>query len=259
MTAQSRAMELVALPGIPEVREGDDVGALLVAAMERAGYRWRAGDIVVIAQKIVSKAEGRTRRLADIEPGDTARQYAEVSGKDPRKVQAMLDESVGVVRVARVPPDGLVITRHRHGWVCANAAIDESNVGEDGTVLLLPLDPDASAARVARTIAARSGIAPGVIVSDTFGRAWRRGLVNVAIGVANVPALVNWIGRADAYGRPLQVSQPALADEVAAAAGLLMGKDSFTPAVLVRGLGWDIDHGANARQLVRPLKEDLFQ
>ena len=259
MTRKSSAMELLALPGIPEVREGDDVGELLAAAMVRAGRQWRAGDIVVIAQKIVSKAEGRTRRLVDIDPTHMAWEYASASGKDPRKVQAMLDESVAVVRVAKVPPDGLVITRHRHGWVCANAAIDESNVGEDGTVLLLPADPDVSAACVARTIEAGSGIAPGVIISDTFGRAWRRGLVNVAIGVANVPAVVNWIGQTDAYGRPMQVSQPAFADEVAAAAGLLMGKDSFTPAVLVRGLGWDIDHGANARQLVRPLKEDLFQ
>lgn len=259
MTTGSSAMELLALPGMPEVREGDDVGELVVAAMARAGRQWRTGDIVVIAQKVVSKAEGRTRRLADIEPSQMAWEYAAASGKDPCKVQAILDESVGVVRVAKVPPDGLIITRHRHGWVCANAAIDESNVGEDGIALLLPDDPDASAARVARTIEAHSGIVPGVIVSDTFGRAWRRGLVNVAIGAANVPAVVNWIGQVDAYGRPMQVSQPAFADEVAAAAGLLMGKDSFTPAVLVRGLGWDIDHGANARQLVRPLKEDLFQ
>jgi len=259
MNAGSNTMELVALPGIPGVREGDDVGDLVADAMARTGRQWQTGDIVVIAQKIVSKAEGRTRRLADIYPSHMAWEYASVSDKDPRKVQAMLDESVDVVRVAKVGPDGLMITRHRHGWVCANAAIDESNVGEDGTMLLLPVDPDASAAEVARKLEARGGIKPGVIISDTFGRAWRRGLVNVAIGAANVPVIVDWIGRVDAYGRPLQVSQPAFADEVAAAAGLLMGKDSFTPVVLVRGLSWDIDNGAHARQLVRPLEEDLFQ
>jgi coenzyme F420-0:L-glutamate ligase / coenzyme F420-1:gamma-L-glutamate ligase len=253
------SIQLFTLPGIPDVQSGDDVGTLIVDAMAARADRWRSGDIIVVAQKIVSKAEGRTRRVADIEPSADALAHAHVSGKDPRKVQAMLDESVEVVRVAALPPDGLVITRHRHGWVCANAAIDESNVGEEGTLLLLPEDPDASARRIADVVLARSGVTPGVIVSDTFGRAWRRGLVNVAIGLANIPALVNWIGRTDAYGRTLQVSQPALADELAAAAGLLMGKDSFTPVVVVRGLAWEMDAAASARQFVRPFKEDLFK
>ncbi|WP_207005478.1 coenzyme F420-0:L-glutamate ligase [Trinickia mobilis] len=253
------SLRLFALPGIPEVRRGDDVGTLIDDAMAHAGESWHAGDIVVVAQKIVSKAEGRTRRLSDIVPGTEARVYAHASGKDPRKVQAMLDESVEVMRLSALPPDGVVITRHRHGWVCANAAIDESNVGEEGTLLLLPDDPDASARRIADTVAARAGVTAGVIVSDTFGRPWRHGLVNVAIGVANVPALVNWVGRPDAYGRPMRISQPALVDELAAAAGLLMGKDSFTPAIVVRGLDWEVDPAAHARQIVRSSKEDLFQ
>lgn len=250
---------MFALDGIPHVKPGDDVGALIVHAMEAMGEPWQEGDIVVVAQKIVSKAEDRFRRLDDITPSNSAHDYAQATGRDPRKIQAVLDESTEVVRVGGTPPNGVIIARHRHGWICANAAIDESNVGEDGTLLLLPDDPDDSARRIAQTIRRRAGITPGVIVSDTFGRPWRLGLVNVAIGVANIAVLDDWIGRADAYGRALQVSQQATADELAAATGMLMGKANLTPAVVVRGLSWEIDEAASAKQYVRPFKEDLFK
>ncbi|MEI5999383.1 coenzyme F420-0:L-glutamate ligase [Paraburkholderia bengalensis] len=259
MREAAPSLQMFTLQGIPDVRAGDDVGRFLHDAMVRSNEQWRTGDVVVVAQKIVSKAENRFRRIRDITPSDRAGEYANQTGKDPRKVQAILDESTEVIRVAAAPPDGVIITRHRSGWVCANAAIDESNVGEDGTLLLLPVDPDASAHRIAQTIGQHAGVRPGVIISDTFGRPWRRGLVNIAIGLAQVPPVHDWIGRGDAYGRPLRVSQPAFADEIAAAAGLLMGKDSFTPAVVVRGLSWQADPAASARQFVRPFDEDLFK
>lgn len=256
--ATPTAMRMFALPGIPEVHAGDDLAVLIVDAMNASGERWQEGDIVVIAQKVVSKAEGRTRHLRDIEAGPKAQEIAAASGKDARKVQAILDESSEVIRVAAFAPDGLVISRHRDGWVCANAAIDESNVGADGVLLLLPENADASARRIAAVLLRDAGFTLGVIITDTFGRPWRRGLVNVAIGVANVPTVVSWVGQADAYGRSLRISEPAFADEISAATGLLMGKDSGTPVVVVRGLAWEADALANAKQFVRPVKEDLF-
>lgn len=258
-TSQAQTtLRMLALSGIPAVEAGMDLGALIVAALDASGERLVHGDIVVIAQKVVSKAEGCTRRLCDITPGAQAREIAQQSGKDARKVQAILDESSAVLRVAAFPPDGLVIARHRAGWVCANAGIDESNVGEDGVLLLLPPDPDASAKAVADYLAAHFDARIGVVVTDTFGRAWRRGQVNVAIGVAYVPTVVSLVGKDDAYGRRLQVSEPAFADELAAASGLLMGKDSATPVILMRGLAWTPDPAANAQQCVRSTKEDLF-
>ncbi len=255
----AHSLEIFALTGIPKVKAGDDVGGLIADAMRSNGKRWQRGDIVVVAQKIVSKAEGRVRKASDIVPTDEALEYARITGKDARKVQAVLDESTEIVRACDHPPDGVLISRHRQGWICANAAIDESNVGDDDALLLLPEDPDASARRIASRIYDRTGIEPGVIVSDTFGRPWRRGLVNVAIGLSGVPALDSWIGRRDAFGRQLQVSQQATADEVAAAAGLLMAKDGLTPAILVRGLAWKSCSNSHARSYVRPLEEDLFK
>lgn len=253
-------LELFALLGIPEIRAGDDLGAIIVQAMAAAGERWVDGDVIAVAQKIVSKAEGRTRLLADIDPSDRAKEIAANCGKDARKVQAILDESIDILRVVRAKPDGLVIARHRQGWISANAGIDESNLGDrQGELLLLPLDPDASARRIADTIQAQSSVRPGVVVTDTFGRPWRRGLVNIALGVADVPAIVDWIGRNDAYGRPLQVSQQALADEIAAASGLLSLKDAGTPVTVIRYLDWSATPIASGHDYIRPLKEDLFQ
>lgn len=253
-------LELFAIPGLPEVFPGDDLGALLVAAAQAAGETLLDTDIVLIAQKVVSKSEGRFRRLAEIVPTEEAMQIASRCGKDPRKVQAILDESTSIVRVVAAPPDGIIIARHRHGWVSANAGIDESNLGAaEGQLLLLPEDPDASARRIAESIQRLTSCKPGVIVTDTFGRPWRTGLVNVAIGTSDVGPIIDWVGRNDAFGRRLEVSQQAFADELAAASGLLMVKDASTPAVVVRGLRWERDPAARAKDYVRPLEKDLFK
>lgn len=252
-------VQMFSLPGLPEIAPGDDLGALIVRAMAACGEPWQTGDILVVAQKIVSKAEGRFRALSSIVPTPQAREIAARCGKDARKVQAILDESTQIVRVAAAPPDGIVIARHRRGWVCANAGIDESNLGpRAGQLLLLPQDPDASARRIADCIAAATGVRPGVVVSDTFGRPWRRGLVNIALGLSQVPAIHDWAGRPDACGRPLQVTQEAFADAIAAAAGLVAAKDAGLPVVLVRGLAWTPEPSATGRRYVRSKQEDLF-
>lgn len=253
-------LEMFALQGLPEIRPGDDLGEMIARAMQANGHALAEGDILAVAQKVVSKAEGRFRTLSEIMPTARAMELAEQSGKDARKVQAILDESTDILRVVRVPPDGIIIARHRQGWVCANAGIDESNLGHvEGRLLLLPEDADASAKRIARRIADLSGVQPGVVVTDTFGRPWRRGLVNIALGCSGVEAIVNWIGRDDAYGKPLAVTQQAFADEIAAASGLLMAKDGGTPVVVLRGLKWQPGTGTSGRSYVRPLQEDLFR
>ena len=253
-------LELFTLSGLPEIVPGDDLGALFVERAQAAGETLLDSDIILVAQKVVSKSEGRFRRLADIVPTHEALDIAERSGKDARKVQAILDESTGIVRVVKSPPDGIIIARHKHGWVSANAGIDESNLGSaEGQLLLLPEDPDASARRIAESIERLTSRRPGVIVTDTFGRPWRKGLVNVTLGTSEVKPIINWVGKSDAYGRRLQVSEQALADELAAASGLLMVKDASTPAVVVRGLQWERAPNACGVDYVRPLDKDLFQ
>ena len=231
------------------VQAGDDLAAQLSAAMARAGLAPEPGDVLAIAQKIVSKAEGRSIALASVAPSQAARDLATQTGKDARLVELILSESE---RVVRARPN-LVIVKHRLGFVMANAGIDQSNVGEDGHALLLPRDPDASAA----ALAARLGLP--VVITDSFGRAWRRGTVGVAIGAAGLPALQDLRGRPDLFGRTLMVSITGFADEIAAAAGLVMGQGAEgIPAVLLRGLAWS---GAvnPAAELLRPAQEDLFQ
>ena len=253
-------LQAFAVEGIPEVGAGDDIASLVVDAVSRAGSRLEPGDIVVIAQKIVSKSEGRLKSLDDFPPTRQALEVASAIGKDPRKVQAILSESTDIVRAERRGSNGLLITRHRNGWICANAGIDESNLGNgrEGMLLLLPQDADRSARAIRDGIEARSDGPIGVIVSDTFGRPWRNGLVNVAIGVAGIPAIVDWAGRSDAYGRVLRATLPAFADEVAAAAGLLMQKDAGIPIAVVRGLSWTDRPEASARDLLRPFSQELF-
>ncbi|RXG97232.1 coenzyme F420-0:L-glutamate ligase [Bradyrhizobium vignae] len=252
-------LELFAISGIPEVHPGDDVGAILAQAAQAAGDELRESDIVLIAQKIVSKSEGRFRVLSTIIPSPEALDLAKRCGKDARKVQAILDESSAILRVSNAAPDGIIIARHKCGWVSANAGIDESNLGStEGQLLLLPIDPDASASRIAESIFRCTGQRPGVIVTDTFGRPWRKALVNVALGTSNVPPIISWVGKTDAYGRRLNVSEQALADELAAASGLLMFKNAGTPAVVVRGLQWDRATNASCRDYVRPVEQDLF-
>ena len=213
-------------------------------------------DVLVVAHKVVSKAEGRVRSLAAIEPGDTATEFAETHGKDPRVVQAVLDETVRVVRSGH----GVMICETRHGLVCANAGVDRSNTSEADTVLLLPEDPDRSARELREGIGAARGVRPAVVISDSFGRPWRLGQTDVAIGAAGLAGLDDWRGRLDGRGRELESTEIAVADAVAGAADLARAKDSREPAVLVQGLGRFVteEHGPGAVALRRPPSEDLF-
>jgi coenzyme F420-0:L-glutamate ligase/coenzyme F420-1:gamma-L-glutamate ligase len=217
----------------------------------------RDGDVLVIAHKVVSKAEGRTRILAHIDPGREARALAAEHGKDPRLVQAVLDESTELLRAR----DGVLIAVTRHGFVCANAGIDQSNASAEGELVLLPEDPDASARRLREAIEAARGVRPAVVVADSFGRAWRMGQTDVAIGLAGLTALDEWRERPDAFGRELRVTSIAIADAAAGAADLARAKDSRQPAVLVRGLERYVsaEDGPGAAVLRRPAEQDLFR
>ncbi len=250
-------IELIALSGIPDVQPGDDVGRLLLDALDRAGLALQDGDVVAIAQKIVSKAEGRLVALSDVAPGEHAQRLAQQVGKDPRLVELILRESEEVSRAA----PGVLVVRHRLGLTSANAGIDRSNVepGGEERVLLLPQDPDASAARIRETLLAERGAAVGVVITDSHGRPFRLGTVGVAIGVAGLPALWDRRGEADRYGYRLQHTDVGVADEIAAAAGLLMGQAAEgRPAVLLRGLRLPPAHG-RAADLVRPRELDLYR
>ena len=241
-------LELQALPGLPEIRPGDDLAALLAAAGEL-----RAGDVVAVAHKVVSKAEGRIVRLADVTPGERALRMAAEHGKDPRALEVVLSEAVEVVRADA----GRIICRTRHGFVCANAGVDASNANEPDTLILLPVDPDASA----RALRAALPGHPAVIVTDSFGRAWRAGQCEVAIGIAGLRPLEDWRGLADSAGRELHATVIAIADEAAAAADLVRAKDSREPAVRIRGLHRHVtgDDGPGVVALVRRLEDDLFR
>jgi coenzyme F420-0:L-glutamate ligase / coenzyme F420-1:gamma-L-glutamate ligase len=259
-TAGAESISMQVLPGIPDIAPGDDLAALLLESIERAALVLQDGDILVIAHKVVSKAEGQVRRLADVQPGAKARELGLELNKDPRKVEVILGESSRVVRALKRPGqlEGTLIAEHRLGFICANAAVDESNVGAEETVILLPEDPDRSAREICALLERASGVRLGVVITDTFGRPWRMGLVNVAVGLAKVPRQIDLVGERDAFGRELSVTVPALADELAAASGLLMSKDGKTPAILFRGIDWTPDN-SSARDLVRPPQEDLFR
>jgi len=247
------------IPGIPEVRPGDPVPELIWQAAREHGVDFADGDILVIAHKLVSKAEGRLVDLDGVVPGERACALGKKLNKDPRKVEVVLRESTRVVRASRHAgqDEGVMICRHLLGFVSANACVDASNVPGEQTVALLPTDPDASARGIRRVIEQRTGKRTGVILSDTFGRPWRRGIVNVAVGLAGPPAIVDTTGSNDLFGRALRASSPALADELAAAAGLLMTKSGRTPAVLVKGVPWE-ESRDSGRTLVRDEREDLF-
>jgi coenzyme F420-0:L-glutamate ligase/coenzyme F420-1:gamma-L-glutamate ligase len=223
--------EVIGVPGLPEVRPGDDLARLLVEAAAGRSIRLAGGDIVVVSQKVVSKAEGRLVRLADVTPSPAAVSMAAVVERDPRLVEVILRESRRIVRMDR----GLLIAETHHGWVCANAGVDQSNVDRDW-VALLPEDPDRSARRLRERLRELGGVEVAVIVADTFGRPWREGLANVAIGVSGVAPLVSYLGQRDPAGRELQATVLAVADEIAAAAELVMGKLARIPAAIVRGL-----------------------
>jgi coenzyme F420-0:L-glutamate ligase/coenzyme F420-1:gamma-L-glutamate ligase len=248
-------VELRALPGIGEILPGCDLANLLSGAMADAGLALRPQDVLVVAQKAVSKAEGRFVDLDAVRPSARACELARITGKDPRLVEVVLGESTEVLRAK----PNVMITRHRLGLVMAQAGVDRSNVPGADRVLLLPLDPDRSAAALRERLAAIHGVEVGVIVSDSFGRPWRLGTTNVAIGAAGVPALWDRRGETDREGRRLETTQVAWADAVAAAAGIAMGEAAEgTPAVLVRGLRWSLP-AQPARTLLRPTDEDMFR
>ncbi len=242
---------MVPLEGIPELHEGADLARELHEAALRAGGL-EDGDVVVVAQKAVSKVEGRVVRLADVEPSERARELAGPDG-DPRHLEVILRESVEVVRSR--PP--LVIAQTRHGFVCASAGVDASNAPEDGTLVLLPLDPDASARALRKRLGELAGVEVGVIVSDSFGRAWRQGTTDVALGVAGLAPLRDLRGTLDASGHELRTTQIAVADEIAGAAELVLGKADRVPAARVRGL--DVGGDGSASELVMPRDRDLFR
>jgi coenzyme F420-0:L-glutamate ligase / coenzyme F420-1:gamma-L-glutamate ligase len=246
-----RGLEVLPVEGIPEVRPGDDVAGLVAEAV---GEDLRAGDVVVVTHKVVSKAECRLVDLRTVVPSALAKAFAARYGKDPRQIELVLRESRRIVRMDR----GLIISETHHGFVCANAGVDASNVPGDDVVCLLPVDPDASAARLREALAARSGSDLAVIVSDSFGRAWREGITDVAIGVAGMQPLADYRGETDPHGFPLAASVLATADELAAAAELVMGKTAGIPVAIVRGFPYERAAGTG-RDLIMPPERDLFR
>jgi coenzyme F420-0:L-glutamate ligase / coenzyme F420-1:gamma-L-glutamate ligase len=245
-------LEAVPVSGLPEFTAGMSVGGEIAARAELD-----ASDVVVVSQKIVSKAEGRVRKLSSVIPGAEARRLAVALGKEPALVELILEESRDVLRAER----GVLIVETKHGFVCANAGIDSSNLPEEDTVSLLPEDPDASARRIRAEIADACGVAPAAIVADSFGRAWRLGQAEVAIGCAGIAPLDDWRGRTDLSGRELEATAIAIADEAAAAADLVRDKASGVPAAIVRGLSRHVisEDGPGAATLRRPRDEDLFR
>jgi coenzyme F420-0:L-glutamate ligase/coenzyme F420-1:gamma-L-glutamate ligase len=246
-------LRIIGIPGLPEVAAGDDLPSLIARAARGAGIEISDGDILVVAQKVVSKAEGRTVRLSSIEPSQLAREWAEAYDKDARVIEVVLRESRRIVRMER----GVMICETHHGFVCANAGVDASNVADDA-VTLLPTDSDASARRIRALLEASLGVSVAVIISDTFGRPWREGIANVAIGVAGIAPLIDYRGRSDSHGRPLRVTVIAVADELASAAELVTQKSAGVPVAIIRGFDYTARE-ASAGELIRPPENDLFR
>ncbi|HEX2017286.1 MAG TPA: coenzyme F420-0:L-glutamate ligase [Solirubrobacteraceae bacterium] len=246
-----------ALAGLPEITSGMKLGQLIAGAAEAQGVALGSDEVVVVAQKAVSKAEGRVVALGEVSPGPRASELAREHGHDARAVQVVLDESVELVRAER----GVLICRTRHGLVCANAGVDASNAPAEEVLVLLPVDPDASARALRGELRSLSGAAPAVVITDSFGRAWRHGQCDVAIGIAGLSALEDWRGRHDSAGRELRATWIAVADQLAGAADLVRSKDSSEPVVIVSGLAAHVtaEDGPGATALVRPLEEDLFR
>lgn len=242
-----------AIGGMPEVRDGDDLPGLIADALEAQGTPLESGDVLVVTQKIVSKAEGRVVQLDTVTAGDFAKEWAEAWERDARAVELVLRESKRIVRMT----NGLILSETRHGWVCANAGIDQSNVSERA-VCLLPVDPSASAAAIRRGLAARGQADVPVIISDTFGRPWRNGLTNVAIGVSGMQPIYSYIGQTDAAGYDLRVTEMCWADELASAAEPVMNKLDAVPAAVVRGLDVPLEEGDH-RPMIRDAAQDLFR
>lgn len=246
-------LHVAAVDGIPDVARGDDVAALIAAAVAGEGRHVEAGDVFVVAQKIVSKAEGATVRLDDVTPSPKAAEWAAANGKDARVIEVIFRQSRRIVRME----GGILIAETHHGFVCANAGVDASNA-PPGFVTVLPDDPDASAARLRGALTAAFGCPVAVIVSDTFGRAWREGAINVALGVAGLQPFVDYRGTLDRYGRPLTSTTIAIADELAGAAEIVTRKSAGTPVAIVRGAAEWMGEGTG-RMLVREASRDLFR
>ncbi len=245
---------LIPIDGLPEIKPGDDLAAMLIDCLAAASRTFQHGDILAVAQKVVSKSEGRIRKLADVVPGADAERMAAESGKDAKGLQVVLDETVRIVRWQR----GVLIVETKHGFVCANAGVDHSNAGAADTVILLPVDPDGSAAGIRDRIKELAGVDVPVVITDTFGRAWREGHMNVAIGISGLPALRRYIGEFDPDGYEMRVTEIAIADEIAAATELVMGKLDRRPAAIVRGLAMP-EGSETARTYVRPHDKDMFR
>jgi coenzyme F420-0:L-glutamate ligase/coenzyme F420-1:gamma-L-glutamate ligase len=250
----SSTIQLTPILGIPEISPGDDIGAMIAHSAVGMKFELAHGDILIIAQKIVSKAEGRLVNLESIIPSEFARSIAERQNRDPRLIEIILRESARIVRME----GHILITETRHGFVCANAGVDQSNVSGEHWVSLLPIAPDESALLLKARLAELLKVDIAVIVTDTFGRPWREGLTNVAIGIAGMPPLDDFRGKSDDYGRQLSATVLAVADELAAAAGLLMKKTARIPVVIVRGYQYDQGEGS-AQELLRAKERDLFR
>lgn len=248
-------LSAVALSGLAEIGPADDLGTIIAGAV--SDEKLRDDDVLVIAHKVVSKAEGRVRALTDVNPGERATELASELGKDPRQVQVILEETAELLRAA----GGVLICVTRHGFVCANAGVDASNAPGADMVVLLPEDPDASARALRRRLRELTGSSPAVLITDSFGRAWRHGQVDVAIGCAGLSPLEDWRGHRDAGGRELRATWIAVADELAATADLTRTKDGLQPAVLIHGAGRHVTvhDGPGASALIRPEAEDLFR
>lgn len=254
MTETSTEMRAIPVRGVSEVRPGDDICALLLEALHRAGTQPAQGDVLVIKHKIISKAEGRIVALASVQPSRHAAEWAARYKLDPRVVELALQESVRIVR----QENGILITQTRHGLVCANSGVDLSNVDGGQSAVLLPQDPDRSAAELRRRLQERLHLSLAVIISDSFGRPWREGLSEVAIGLAGLAPLLDFRGQRDRHGYQLHASMEAVADELACVAGLVCGKLADTPACMIRGFRFAPEEG-RATQLVRPASRDLFR
>jgi coenzyme F420-0:L-glutamate ligase/coenzyme F420-1:gamma-L-glutamate ligase len=248
-------VSLMAIEGLPEFGPGADIAALVADGTARAGVPLLRGDVLVVTQKIVSKAEGQLVRLADVTPSSFAAAWGAAHRCDPRLVELVLRESRRIVRMDR----GLLITETHHGLVCANSGVDVSNIDGGEIAAILPRDPDASARRIRDALVARLGHDVAVVISDTFGRPWREGLVNVAIGVAGLAPLKSYVDARDPKGFALKATVQALADEVAAASGLVARKLNRVPAVVVRGVSYEATEGGGAKELIRPPERDLFR
>jgi coenzyme F420-0:L-glutamate ligase/coenzyme F420-1:gamma-L-glutamate ligase len=252
--AEVPQLQVIGLVGLPEVRPGDDLPSLIIEAARAQGTGVRDGDVLVVTQKVVSKAEGCLVDLAEVQPSERAREVAKATGRDPRLVEVILRESRRIVR----QEGQVIITETKHGFVCANAGVDASNVGGGDLVALLPEDPDRSAESIRQAVQEMTGVAVAVIISDTFGRPWREGHTNVAVGVAGMSPVRDYVGQRDPFGYELRVSTMAVADELAGAAEPVMGKLSRIPVAIVRGLAFEPGAGT-ARELIRPPERDLFR